>query len=167
MDGGIPSFADGNQGLEYMARVERRQRPFLDSCRRRAEAVSIFEDDIAHPSLKFSRDTRCITSPGQRAMFRKSRLVGPRRYGLWLDKPRGLSVRTLFADGTKYPGFALGARGKACPSAPTTATHRIVGLRLFPNPAFDEAAAGKWVRRRFYETGLLRTKDLVRHIAWA
>lgn len=73
----------------------------------------------------------------------------PGKYGLWLD------VRNVtggdcdkpdpFANEKKYPGVKFGARGKNMPvgsyyGEPTG----VVGLRLFPNPAFDEAAEKKW-----------------------
>ena len=56
-----------------------------------------------------------------------------------------------FADETKYPGVRIGARGKTLPVGsyygyPTG----IVGLRLFPNPDFDEAAARRWDPVRYY-----------------
>ncbi len=39
----------------------------------------------------------------------------------------------------------------------------IVGLRLFPNPAFDEAAAKKWDPERFYkDPTYYKDKTLVR-----
>jgi hypothetical protein len=51
----------------------------------------------------------------------------------------------------KYPGVEIGARGKTVAKGsyygePTG----IVGLRPFPNPAFDENARKKWNAERFY-----------------
>src|SRR5581483_3418586 len=63
-----------------------------------------------------------------------------------------------------YPGVKLGARGTTLPvgsyyGEPTG----IVGLRLFPNPDFDAAAARKWDPQRYYDDpAYYNSKDLVR-----
>ena len=56
-----------------------------------------------------------------------------------------------FANAEKYPGVKIGSRGTTMPvgsyyGEPTG----IVGLRLFPNPAFDEKARRKWNAERYY-----------------
>ena len=64
----------------------------------------------------------------------------------------------------KYPGVKIGARGTNLPvgSFYGYATG-IVGLRLFPNPAFDEEAAKKWDPKRYYEDPTYYlAKDLVK-----
>ncbi|MEO8070394.1 MAG: hypothetical protein ABI652_03260, partial [Acidobacteriota bacterium] len=64
----------------------------------------------------------------------------------------------------KYKGVAIGARGTTMPvgsyyGEPTG----IVGLRLFPNPAFDEDARRKWDAERYYrDPKYYFSKDLVR-----
>lgn len=76
----------------------------------------------------------------------------PERWGLWLDKRRtGPDCPAdPFEDERNYPGIALGSRGKtlAGKKFPVGSYYGyatgIVGLRLFPNPDFDEAAAQKW-----------------------
>ena len=75
----------------------------------------------------------------------------PDHFGLWLDKRRADCAPDPFADAKKYPGAAIGARGKTVPvgsyyGEPTG----IIGLRLFPNPAFDEAAKQAWNAERYY-----------------
>ena len=84
--------------------------------------------------------------------FEKATGPDPQRYGLWLDKRRADCPPDPFENETKYPGVALGARGKNMPlgSYYGYATG-IVGLRLFPNPEFDEAAAKKWDAKRYYQ----------------
>jgi hypothetical protein len=67
------------------------------------------------------------------------------RYGLWLDVRDPSCPPDPFADAQKYPGVKIGARGTTVPvgsyyGEPTG----IVGLRLFPNPDFDENAQKKW-----------------------
>lgn len=107
----------------------------------------------SYPKLKFSRANRfkilglinepCFEAPNGR---------DPKRYGLWLDQRRPECAPDPFANEKKYPGVAIGARGKNLPIGsyygdPTG----VVGLRLFPNPYFDEAAARKWNPVRYYD----------------
>jgi hypothetical protein len=119
----------------------------------------------SHPSLKYSRDNRwtyfgVINEP----CFAKPNGPDPDRFGLWLDNRSANCPPDPFADENRYPGVALGARGRNVPVGsfygyPTG----IVGLRLFPNPEFDEAAAKKWDAKRYYEDpGYYLSKDLVR-----
>ena len=75
----------------------------------------------------------------------------PNRFGLWLDVRDPSCLPDPFADATKYPGVKIGARGTTVPvgsyyGEPTG----IVGLRLFPNPDFDEKARQRWDSERFY-----------------
>jgi hypothetical protein len=91
----------------------------------------------------------------------------PEHYGLWLDKRRSGPdcPPDPFEDEKKYPGIAIGARGKNLPigSYYGYATG-IVGLRLFPNPDFDDAAAKKWGDGKAYydDPKFYQNKDLVR-----
>ena len=109
----------------------------------------------SHPSLKFSRDNRwyylgLVNEP----CFEKATGPDQNRFGLWLDKRvSGPGCPTdPFENEAKYPGVKIGARGTTVPvgSFYGYATG-IVGLRLFPNPAFDEEAAKKWDPKRYYE----------------
>jgi hypothetical protein len=121
----------------------------------------------SHPKLKFSRDTRwyylgLVNEP----CFEKATGPDPDRFGLWLDK-RVVGPGCPpdpFENETKYPGVKIGARGKTMPvgSFYGYATG-IVGLRLFPNPAFDEEAAKNWDPKRYYEDpNYYLSKDLVK-----
>jgi hypothetical protein len=75
----------------------------------------------------------------------------PNRFGLWLDARDAGCPPDPFADEQKYPGVKIGARGKTLgvgsyygePSG-------VVGLRLFPNPDFDENARKRWSAERYY-----------------
>jgi hypothetical protein len=118
-----------------------------------------------HPNLKFSRDNRwyylgLVNEP----CFKKPTSPQQNRFGLWLDVRSQDCPPDPFADEKKYPGVKIGARGKSLPvgsyyGEPTG----IVGLRLFPNPAFDEAARKKWDPERFYtDPGYYNNKDLIR-----
>ena len=120
---------------------------------------------LSHPEPEEqSRQPLVLSGPDQRALLSR-RLRGPIRsaFGLWLDQRRSDCPADPFADAEKYPGVAIGARGKNLPvgsyyGEPTG----IVGLRLFPNPAFDEAAAKKWDPVRYYtDPDYYNDKDLV------
>ena len=86
------------------------------------------------------------------------------RYGLWLDQRDPNCPADPFADATKYPGVATGARGKTVPvgsyyGEPTG----VMGLRLFPNPDFDEKAQARWDPERYYtDPSYYNDRNLVR-----
>ncbi|AXS40304.1 hypothetical protein [Breoghania sp. L-A4] len=100
--------------------------------------------------------------------FRPPKGGDPKHFGLWLD------VRTYgpdcpgddpFADEQTYPGVKIGARGDG--TLPVGSYYGeptgIVGLRLFPNPDFDEAARARWDPERYYtDPGYFLDRDLVR-----
>jgi hypothetical protein len=117
------------------------------------------------PILKFSRDNRwhhfgLVNEP----CFTKTTGPDPKHYGLWLDQRDPKCPPDPFANGTKYPGVAVGARGKNMPIGSYYGEPSgILGLRLFPNPAFGEAAAKLWDPQRFYnDPDYYLSKDLVR-----
>ena len=108
-----------------------------------------------HPSMKYSRDTRwqylgLVNEP----CFKKG--TGPRadRFGLWLDeRVTGPDCPAdPFENEQKYPGVKYGARGTG--KLPVGSYYGyasgIVGLRLLPNPAFDEKAQAAWDPVRYY-----------------
>ena len=128
-------------------------------------SVDFLKTISSHPSLKFSRDNRwnylgLVNEP----CFEKATGPDPNRFGLWLDKRSASCPPDPFENGTKYPGVKLGARGANLPAGSFYGyATGIVGLRLFPNPAFDAAAASKWDPERFYkDTSYYKNKDLVR-----
>jgi hypothetical protein len=118
------------------------------------------------PGLPFSRDNRwtwlgVVNEP----CFDKATGPDPKHFGLWLDQRRADCPLDPFADETKYPGVKIGARGVdgfpvgSYYGEPTG----IVGLRLFPNPDFDETARRKWDAKRFYDDpSYYLQSDLVR-----
>ena len=60
-----------------------------------------------------------------------------------------------FENETKYPGVRVGARGKTVPVGSLYGyASGIVGLRLFPNPDFDEAAKAKWDAGAYFKGDL-------------
>ena len=117
------------------------------------------------PKLKANRDNRwtylgLVNEP----CFKKATGPDPNRYGLWLDQRDPNCPPDPFENESKYPGVKIGARGKnmAVGSYYGYATG-VVGLRLFPNPDFDDAAAKKWDAKRYYEDpSYYNDKSLVR-----
>lgn len=80
---------------------------------------------------------------------------GPRgdRFGLWLDERKETPEcqNDPFENEAKYPGVKIGARGKNIPVGSFYGYGSgIMGLRLFPNPAFDEKAQKRWNAERYY-----------------
>lgn len=75
------------------------------------------------------------------------------RFGLYLDVRDLNCPADPFENEKEYPGVQIGARGKTkdlgVGSYYGYATG-IVGLRLFPNPDFDEAAATHWNAEKYY-----------------
>ena len=88
----------------------------------------------------------------------------PNRFGLLLDVRQANCPADPFANATKYPGVATGARGKTVPVGSYYGEPSgIVGLRLFPNPKFDEAAAKRWDPQRYFTVpSYYNDKNLVR-----
>ena len=128
-------------------------------------AFDLLKTLSSHPSLKYSRDNRwdylgLVNEP----CFAKATGPNPQRYGLWLDARSPDCSPDPFENAEKYPGVAVGARGKNIPSGSYYGyPSGVVGLRLFPNPDFDEAAAGKWDPQRYYnDPSYYLSKDLVR-----
>ena len=151
-----------------MDRLDRRQRPLLGSSRQQELRRARLAEDylVASQACKhLSRDKRwnylgLVNEP----CFDKPRDRDPERFGLWLDKRSKDCPADPFENEQKYPGVQIGARGKNVPvgSYYGYATG-IVGLRLFPNPDFDEAAAKKWDPERYYsDPSYYNDKNLVR-----
>ena len=119
----------------------------------------------SHPTLPYNRDNRFrILGLINEPCFKKATGPDPNRYGLWLDMRDPNCPPDPFANPAKYPGVAIGARGKGVsvgsyygePSG-------IVGLRLFPNPDFDDAARRRWDSERYYrDPSYYFSRDLVK-----
>jgi hypothetical protein len=81
----------------------------------------------------------------------------PSRFGLRLDMRRADCPPDPFANAQKYPGVKIGARGATYPDGSVLPIGSyfgeptgILGLRLFTNPDFDDAAKAKWDAKRYY-----------------
>jgi hypothetical protein len=153
MDGGVPLTPEEVKGRNTWIVWTAGNDKFWDGLVTTAYgALDFLKTLSSHPSLKASRDNRwaylgLVNEP----CFVKATGPDPDRYGLWLDRRSPDCPTDPFENEQKYPGVAIGARGKTIKNAsyygqPTG----IVGLRLFPNPDFDEQAAKNWDANRFY-----------------
>jgi hypothetical protein len=169
MDGGVPLTTNEVKGRNNWIVWTGGNDRFWDHLVNKSfGAVDFLKILSSHPGDKMkhlSRDTRwkylgVVNEP----CFEKAK--GPRsdRFGLWLDTRSKDCPPDPFENEKKYPGVELGARGKNMPvgSFYGYATG-VVGLRLFPNPDFDEAAATKWDAERFYtDPSYYNDKNLIR-----
>ena len=128
-------------------------------------AFDLLKTISSYPGGEYSRDNRWkYFGLANEPCFSKATGPDPERFGLWLDKRSADCPPDPFANEQKYPGVAVGARGKNLPVGsfygyPTG----VVGLRLFPNPDFDEAAAKKWNPEKYYkDPDYYENKKLVR-----
>ena len=134
-------------------------------------AFDLLKSISSHPSLGYGRDNRwswlgLVNEP----CFEAARGPDPNRRGLWLDVRGKDCAADPFEDEGKYPGVAIGSRGKPLGDGsmqPVGSFYGyatgIMGLRLFPNPDFDEKAAKAWDAERYYtDPSYYNRADLVR-----
>lgn len=127
--------------------------------------VDLLKTLSSYPGLKANRSNRwdylgLVNEP----CFKQATGPNPNRYGLWLDTRDPNCPGDPFENESKYPGVAVGARGKNMPVGSFYGyASGIVGLRLFPNPDFDKAAAKRWDAKRYYDDpSYYNDKKLVR-----
>ncbi|HEX7232814.1 MAG TPA: hypothetical protein VF452_20675 [Candidatus Binatia bacterium] len=167
MDGGVELTANEIKGRNnWIVWTGGNDRFWDDLVNRSFGAVDFLKIISSHPKINhLSRDTRwkylgLVNEP----CFEKPQAARSDRFGLWLDTRSKDCPADPFENEQKYPGVKIGARGKNIPvgSYYGYATG-IVGLRLFPNPDFDESAAKKWDPERFYnDPNYYNDKHLVR-----
>ena len=166
MDGGIPLTREEVQGRNMWLVWTGGNDRFWDTITVNSLGnLDYIKTVSSHPSLPYSRDNRFrILGLVNEPCYRKATGPDPARYGLWLDTRDPNCPPDPFADAKKYPGVAIGERGASMPvgsyyGEPTG----IVGLRLFPNPDFDEDARKKWDSERYYrDPDYYFSRDLVR-----
>jgi hypothetical protein len=124
----------------------------------------------SHPSQNYSRTNRwdyfgLVNEP----CFTKPTGGNSARWGLWVDQRQADCPIDPFENETKYPGVKSGSRGQTLNGKAFETgsfygyASGIVGLRLFPNPNFDEAAAKRWDAERYYtDRTYYEDKTLVR-----
>ena len=175
MDGGMPLDRSEIQGRNtWMVWTAGNDRLWNQLIYNSAGALDFLKTLSSHPSLPplLGRDRRweylgLVNEP----CFERAAGPDPQRWGLWLDKRRADCSPDPFENTAKYPGVQTGARGKPVGrngkklevgSYYGYATG-IVGLRLFPNPDFDEEAAKHWDADRYYkDPSYYNDKKLVR-----
>jgi hypothetical protein len=119
----------------------------------------------SHPRLGYGRHNRfrflgLVNEP----CFSEATGPDPNRHGLWLDVRDPKCPPDPFADAEKYKGVAIGARGRTVPVGSYYGEPSgVVGLRLFPNPDFDEKARRRWNSDRYYnDPSYYLSRDLVK-----
>jgi hypothetical protein len=176
MDGGLPLSPEGIKGRNtWIVWTAGNDRLWDKLSYASAGALDFLKTLSSHPELlkidpNYSRDHRweylgLINDP----CFEKATGPDPERWGLWLDKRRADCKPDPFENESKYPGVKIGSRGNklAGKEFPVASFYGyqtgIVGLRLFPNPDFDEKAAKHWDPVRYYtDATYYNDKHLVR-----
>lgn len=166
MDGGLPLTADEIKGRNTWIIWTGGNDRFWDVISKSSVGNLDFLKTLSsYPKLKATRDNRwhwlgLINEP----CFEKATAPDPQRFGLWLDKRSPDCPPDPFENEQKYPGVVIGARGKNMPVGSFYGyASGVVGLRLFPNPDFDQAAAMKWDPVRYYDDpSYYLSKDLVK-----
>jgi hypothetical protein len=166
MDGGVALTAEAIRGRNMWNVWSGGDDRFWDGLTNNTfGSLDLLKIVTSHPGQKSDRDSRwtylgVVNEP----CFDKPTGPDPDRFGLWLDKRNPACPPDPFEKEKKYPGVAIGARGKTVPLGSFYGYGSgIVGLRLFPNPAFDEAAKKAWDPERYYtDPSYYNRKDLVR-----
>ncbi len=175
MDGGIPlekaEIQGRNTWIVWTAGDDRLWNQLVYNS---AGALDFLKTLSTHPSLPagLTHDHRweylgLVNDP----CFEKATGPDRQRWGLWLDKRRANCQPDPFENADKYPGVQIGARGKTIgPNGEKLEVGSyygyetgIVGLRLFPNPDFDDEAAKHWDADKYYkDPTYYNDKQLVR-----
>ncbi len=115
-------------------------------------------DSYGKDKVPCNRDTRWMwLGAVNEPCFDKPTGPDPERFNLWLDVRRKDCPPDPFENEAKYPGVKIGARGKSIGGGKTLPVGSyygyatgIMGLRLFPNPDFDEKAYKEWDAEKYY-----------------
>ena len=168
MDGGLALSREEIKGRNMWLVWTGGNDRFWDAISANSVGILDFLKTISsRPGLKASRDNRweylgLVNEP----CFEKATGPDPKRFDLWLDKRRSDCPPDPFENAQKYPGVRIGARGSS--SMPDVGSYYgfatgIVGLRLFPNPAFDQAAAKNWNAESYYTDAIYyNSKKLIK-----
>ena len=118
----------------------------------------------SHPSQTYCDGQRCDRDSRWKWLgainqpcFEKPTAPDPAHFGLWLDHRSAGCAPDPFENATNYPGVKIGQRGEAFKDGTTLPVGSyfgeatgILGLRLFPNPEFDEFAKARWDPECYY-----------------
>ncbi len=163
MDGGVALGADEVKGRDtWLVWTGGNDRLWNWLAMTSEGTLDLLKTLSSHPALKnYSRDNRweysgLVNEP----CYEKPTGPDPDRFGLWLDKRRDdgeCKGGDPFENEDKYPGVRIGGRGKTVWRGKTLPVGSyygyatgVVGLRLFPNPDFDDKAAAAWDPVRYY-----------------
>jgi hypothetical protein len=166
MDGGVPLTKEQIQGRNmWIVWTGGNDRLWDVLSRESFGSLDFIKTLSSHPTLPYSRDTRwtflgLVNEP----CFTKATGPDPNRYGLWLDVRDPKCPPDPFENEDKYKGVQVGARGKTVPVGSYYGeASGVVGLRLFPNPDFDEKARRAWDSERYYrDPSYYEQRDLVK-----
>jgi hypothetical protein len=178
MDNGALMSAEEEQGRNMWILWTGGNDRFWDKVTRDSLATfDLLKIVTSHPSQSYcdgkhcDRDSRwhwmgAINEP----CFDKPAAGDPQHFGLWLDVRRKDCPPDPFEDEKAYPGVKIGARGATFSDGSKLPVGSyfgyasgIVGLRLFPNPDFNQAAKDKWDPERYYtDENYYKDPDLVR-----
>ena len=165
MDNGVPLNADQVKGRNMWIVWTGGNDRFWDKVTQNSLATfDLLKIVTSHPSQTYCDGQRCdrdsrwkwlgaISEP----CFEKPTAPDPAHFGLWLDHRSAGCAPDPFENATNYPGVKIGQRGKAFKDGTTLPVGSyfgeatgILGLRLFPNPEFDESAKARWDPERYY-----------------
>ncbi len=178
MDNGVPLSTEEVQGRNMWLLWTGGNDRFWDKVTRNSLATfDLLKIVTSHPSQGYcdgkhcDRDTRwkwlgAINEP----CFEKASAADPQRFGLWLDVRRKDCPPDPFEDEKAYPGVKIGARGTTFSDGSRLPVGSyfgypsgILGLRLFPNPEFDQAAKNRWDPDRYYtDANYYKDPDLIK-----
>lgn len=135
------------------------------AARNTAGAFDLLKTVSSYKSMAYGRHNRWSwLGLSNEPCFSEAKGPDMAHYGLWLDQRDPSCPPDPLADPVKYPGVQIGARGKTVPAGsyygePTG----VMGLRLFPNPDFDEKAKARWNPERYYtDPSYYNDQNLVR-----
>lgn len=172
MDGGLNLAAEEIKGRNtWIVWTAGNDRMWNDLTLKSYGGLDFLKTLSNHPNLKSSRDNRwyylgLVNEP----CFGKPVGPDPEHFGLWLDKRSGNCPPDPFENEAKYPGVKIGARGEDIGDGKTLPVGSfygeatgVVGLRLFPNPDFDDDARAKWDAEKYYsDPAYYNDKNLIR-----
>ena len=178
MDNGVPLTPDEVKGRNMWLVWTGGDDRFWDRVTRNSLATfDLLKIVTSHPSQTYCDGERCDRDTRWRWLgavnepcFEKPTGPDPKRFGLWLDVRGANCAPDPFEDETNYPGVKIGARGTRFKDGATLPVGSyfgyatgILGLRLFPNPDFNQAAKDKWDPERYYtDPSFYNDPDLVR-----
>ncbi len=135
------------------------------AARNTAGAFDLLKTVSSHKDMYYGRRNRFSwLGLSNEPCFTEAKGPDEKRFGLWLDQRDPTCPPDPLADPKKYAGVQIGARGTTEPVGSYYGEPSgVIGLRLFPNPAFDEHAKAHWDPVRYYtDPSYYNDKDLIR-----